>query len=318
MGIFYVDELKHHLAICAISNLFRGIYAALAVTAGYMLLGQQLRRSLVRSILFALNTIMFTGQIAIFAAAFILDFEFLNSLGQTTHKSPTASARCQVVIIICSRINYFLGETVVLWRAWIFFKNRPFRALLFLCGLGSLIAVLLNAIMVSKDIFYSGHNNQAAAVQKRSRIVFMPAVLLITNLISTLAISWKVWQSRRAIKTELKTQTWKKNLWRALLLLLESGLVSCICWVVAINSLSLNSLSFAGRDVLAAVFPDLTVIYPTLIIILVTAQKSYNVLSINVPRLAGQIEADIIYMKPLPSAVARKRTSLQYGEFLRP
>ncbi|KAJ3909453.1 hypothetical protein F5879DRAFT_984638 [Lentinula edodes] len=275
-----------------------GIYTVLAIIAAYILFQQGLRYSLARSVLFILNVTMFVGQTGNLVAVIVSELKILRALGETFYDPTQALEHWEVAIVVFSRMNYLLSDAIVIWRAWILYDDRLYlRILLILCGLGSLIGVSLDSAFVLKQAFSNGTGEATALTKIR---VLMPVMLLITNFIATSIIAFKVWEYRRSIKINLGNQKRKTSVEQVLILLLETGLVYCACWIVTIISLTPGTLSFMGQNVFATMYPNLTAIYPTLVIIFVAARKSYSELSINVSQtlqFAVPTPADIVFQK---------------------
>ncbi|KAJ3799791.1 hypothetical protein GGU11DRAFT_775866 [Lentinula aff. detonsa] len=275
-----VTQLQENIITCSIGGIFFGIYVVLAIVAAYILLQQGLRQSLARSVLFALNVVIFIGQTGNLVAIIVSELKIMQSLGEILYDPTQALEHWEVAIVVFSRMNYLISDAIVIWRAWVLYDDRLYlRILLILCGLGSTIGVALDSAFVLKQAFSNGTGEATALTRIR---VLMPVMLLITNIIATAIIALKVWEYRRSIKINLGKQTRKTSVERVLVLLLESGVVYCVCWIVSIIALTPGTLSFIGENVFATMLPNLTAIYPTLIIIFVAARRSYSELSINV------------------------------------
>ncbi|KAJ3862633.1 hypothetical protein EV359DRAFT_83140 [Lentinula novae-zelandiae] len=297
-GIFYGSYLLANEILSDLNQSIPGIYTVLAIIAAYILLQQGLRYSLARSVLFILNVAMFVGQTGNLVAVIASELKILRGLGETFYDPTQALEHWEVAIVVFSRMNYLLSDAIVIWRAWILYDDRLYlRILLTLCGLGSLIGVSLDSAFVLKQAFSNGTGEATALTKIR---VLMPVMLLITNFIATSIIAFKVWEYRRSIKINLGNQKRKTSVEQVLILLLETGLVYCACWIVTIISLTPGTLSFMGQNVFATMYPNLTAIYPTLVIIFVAARKSYSELSINVSQtlqFAVPTPADIVFRK---------------------
>ncbi|KAJ4466929.1 hypothetical protein C8J55DRAFT_565576 [Lentinula edodes] len=297
-GIFYGSYLLANEIPSDSNQSVPGIYTVLAIIAAYILLQQGLRYSLARSVLFILNVAMFVGQTGNLVAVIVSELKILRGLGETFYDPTQALEHWEVAIVVFSRMNYLLSDAIVIWRAWILYDDRLYlRILLILCGLGSLIGVSLDSAFVLKQAFSNGTGEATALTKIR---VLMPVMLLITNFIATSIIAFKVWEYRRSIKINLGNQKRKTSVEQVLILLLETGLVYCACWIVTIISLTPGALSFMGQNVFATMYPNLTAIYPTLVIIFVAARKSYSELSINVSQtlqFAVPTPADIVFQK---------------------
>ncbi|KAF9074752.1 hypothetical protein BDP27DRAFT_1316784 [Rhodocollybia butyracea] len=246
-----VNQLQENTITTTIGGIF---YGTCGVIPTYHL--TNFRRGLRHSV-----ALMFIGQTLNLVAITVSELKIMKSLG-TTPYDPTVAL-------------YFLSDVIVVWRAWILYNDRFYlRILLGLCVLGSLVGVSLDSVFVLLEAFTNSTGEANSLTKIR---VLMPTMLLITNFTATVIITMKTWDYRRTIKLDLGHTSQKSDVEQILLLLLESGLIYCACWVYRLyNFTNPGALSFAGRNVFATLLPHLTAIYPTLIIILVTAQKSYS------------------------------------------
>ncbi|THU84304.1 hypothetical protein K435DRAFT_870420 [Dendrothele bispora CBS 962.96] len=97
--------------------------------------------------------------------------------------------------------------------------------------------------------------------------------LFITNVVATGFIWYKTWTFRKQVKilwNEYNKQTRSESV---LKLLVESGCIYCFVWALRIIA-ALGPIPVQVDGVMVVVLPHITYIYPTLVIYLVSLQKS--------------------------------------------
>ncbi|KAL0579211.1 hypothetical protein V5O48_002773 [Marasmius crinis-equi] len=103
------------------------------------------------------------------------------------------------------------------------------------------------------------------------------ALSMATNVAGTAAIGYKAWIHRCVLRKYLTTAG-HHRIQRILVLLMESGMVYTILWILQlINFVPSISESFPGQltqQVLTSISVQLVGIYPTVVIILVYMQRS--------------------------------------------
>ncbi|KAJ7592314.1 hypothetical protein C8J56DRAFT_741969, partial [Mycena floridula] len=127
------------------------------------------------------------------------------------------------------RLNYLIGDSIVVWRAWILWTNHSkAHKLLCICLIGTFIGVIVN---LTFDILSRFSNNpRFSSLITRALVQILP--LFLTNFISTCLIAYKVWEYKVEIKKNLGlSQNRKTKVERVLVLLTESGTIYCLLWV---------------------------------------------------------------------------------------
>ncbi|KAF5334582.1 hypothetical protein D9758_018128 [Tetrapyrgos nigripes] len=165
---------------------------------------------------------------------------------------------------LSDRVNYIVGDIIVVWRAWILFPgNLKIKMLLVLCLIAS-CGVFING---GRVIAYELKNLDASVPATNVLILAMP--LFFTNLVVTVLIGYKTWMYQQDIRKNLiNTSGSGPRLQKILLLLIESGMIYCILWMLdGLLGFSSTSSSISTR-VLGSAMPNLAGIYPNLIILI--------------------------------------------------
>ncbi|KAJ7589523.1 hypothetical protein C8J56DRAFT_889067 [Mycena floridula] len=196
-----------------------------------------------------------------------------------------------LVINIFLRLNYLISDSIVVWRAWILWTNHVWvHGLLSLCLIGSLEVLFGKA---------------KAAGSTQSLILTLP--LFLTNFIATVLMECKVWQYRVEIKRNLEIGKKTTKVEKILILLTESGAIYCMLWMsyylkkmihtsflcFKIVTLVINATkpgdSLASITV-TALLPELTILYPTIMILLVALEKVNLESTVTAPPFSQSIQ----------------------------
>ncbi|TFK83154.1 hypothetical protein K466DRAFT_589968 [Polyporus arcularius HHB13444] len=195
-------------------------------------------------------------------------------------------------------VNVVIGDSIVWWRAWVLWPNS--RVVRYVCVTMILLTMMTGAAVTSDAckvlqgwVYWESMANSgpspASVGFKRDTLLseefwgILAAVFsLLTNVVATTLIAYRVWQHRRVIKLYLKGSSRRSQVERTLALLVESGLLYCVLWVF-ITIYELNYMSpalneSAFTNVLYYLMDGCLVpfigMYPTLIIIVCAVDKS--------------------------------------------
>ncbi|PIL28049.1 hypothetical protein GSI_09801 [Ganoderma sinense ZZ0214-1] len=225
-------------------------------------------------------------------------------------------------------VNIVLGDAIVCWRACVVWQKD--RSVTALCGIflfatlvmggadatGSCVLADSDSLHVQGVLFGGEHYGSAAY-----------ALSLATNLLATLLVACKAWQSRRRLGAYLAAKIGGSQVEKLLALLVESGVVYSVLLAVVLAyqvcefryishdsynpSTSATSsaaeeeyrfLSIFGVIVTGAFVPAIA-IYPTVIIVLVALNRSHvergltrtqHLESLPTPHLALTVTGDTI------------------------
>ncbi|THU76575.1 hypothetical protein K435DRAFT_970318 [Dendrothele bispora CBS 962.96] len=253
------NELAHVVTEIAIEGVLYGLLSLLTFIAVYLLIRKGLRNSVARLILLTATFVMFGCSTAIFAEDANVNIQQMKALG------PSAPDLDKIMKDDLILQNYILGDGIVVWRAWILFdRYSPFRFLLATCLLGTFVSAIVDGVLVAR----------IDSEELGSRRFLLTVMLLITNLTATLLIGYKTWMYRRFFKNHDSNRS-KSQIEKILIILVESGLVYCVIWILAICSQA-GALSLTADELLVTIVPHAVTLYPIFIIILTSLQKSHN------------------------------------------
>ncbi|KAF5362650.1 hypothetical protein D9758_009610 [Tetrapyrgos nigripes] len=179
--------------------------------------------------------------------------------------------KAYIALTVLSRINYALSDAVVVWRAFILFQRRSIvRFVLVFCLLVSSVAAIIDC----SYFIISGIRNINPS-PSRYLVLLLP--MLLTNVIATMCITWRTWyyQQFETATMQDSASDSGKQIKKVLYLLVESGFVYCIIWLLAIISTQPGGTlgTQTGQSVFGGLLPHISAIYPTLIIILMSCQN---------------------------------------------
>ncbi|KIY68047.1 hypothetical protein CYLTODRAFT_421993 [Cylindrobasidium torrendii FP15055 ss-10] len=178
-------------------------------------------------------------------------------------------------------INMLVGDSVVIWRAWVLWQGSGrMRALLvipitFLCVS---FAFMVKAVKCLADDGFSQSTIPAGGRLCAWSEPISWGVSLLTNVVSTTLIAVKAWQIRQSNKRVAGKHSKTKSE-RILVLLVESGFIYCLFWLsqlILFFDFELDDSRVFGYDILSTLGDQLSGLYPTIIIILVNKHRSLS------------------------------------------
>ncbi|KAJ7592311.1 hypothetical protein C8J56DRAFT_1131889 [Mycena floridula] len=192
---------------------------------------------------------------------------------------------------IMVRLNYLIGDSIVVWRAWILWTNHPrVHMLLHICLFGTFVGVTVDlALTILFDLSQFSDSPRFPPTGLRTLILILP--LFLTNFIATVLIAYKVWNYKVEIKQNLHLSHNKQTkVERVLILLMESGSIYCLLWpsmlVFARKSSDSESLSYA---LMSTILP-LLAMYPIIIILLLASEKANLESTVNDPSFSQSLQ----------------------------
>ncbi|KAJ7584607.1 hypothetical protein C8J56DRAFT_1090409 [Mycena floridula] len=258
-------------AMCA--ALGYGYYSILAVATIYVLIRRRgFHKSLARCVLLGFIVTM----LLVSTACFIVDIEMSilqdkiigGSLGSLS-TAITSWERCTIVYVISVHIMFFMSDLIVIWRAWVLCDRRSIRIVLFCCILASIAG---NAIHVAQQIRFWDD----AIPEGSRRFITIPVLLLLasSNFVATSAIAHKAWICRVSVRKELDNISQTTRAEKVLLLLIESGAVYLGGSGIVVVILFLVPSNGRAYLYIAEFAPYITVLYPVIVILLVTGRDA--------------------------------------------
>ncbi|KAF5353602.1 hypothetical protein D9758_013777 [Tetrapyrgos nigripes] len=258
----------------AIEWLILGVNATLALTIFFAILSQQTYRSGPQLLLLALVVsmlILATTDATLSLQFFLLQIRLLGYSVVNVAIFQQQVVDIRIAGNMVSRLNYVIGDGIVVWRAWVMFpRNLVVKGILLICFMGSLGGALADGGLAAAELLHGSTD-----LGNRVNILIMALPLLITNMAATGLIGYKAWLHGQDIKKTLKdcgNQVSRAQ--KILMLLFESGMIYCGVWITdTILSFSTKIGSIAFQTI-ATALPGLATLYPILIILLVALERS--------------------------------------------
>ncbi|KAE9396865.1 hypothetical protein BT96DRAFT_996263 [Gymnopus androsaceus JB14] len=194
--------------------------------------------------------------------------------------------QAQIAVGVLARMNYFLSDGVVVWRAWSISQRRSSlkysRYILGICLLASFVGLLVDGVLnvVAKLSYQNTQNNALAlssigAAEQRlgEKRIAVPIILFLTNIVATGFIGMFAGLQ----ETNLGTPDILRKLVQILLFMFESGLVYSLIWIVMIVAATIRPFPKEVNIYIDVLLPQITAIYPALVIMLSAMQTEESV-----------------------------------------
>ncbi|KAF7314991.1 hypothetical protein MIND_00013200 [Mycena indigotica] len=252
-----------------------GVFMTVAWLATSSLISKGLRDSPPRQVLFGLTIFTLlatTTHLALHLTSLILQLPGIVMLDRDIN--PWVLLRkINVVQTGLRRAIYFISDAIVIWRAWaIWHDNQIVRLVLAFFLLSTFATSLSLYILNIKSILYGAHYPSML----KNFLGTFP--LLITNFAATGLIAYKLWYYRANLKKYLSpaaayasphSHSPGPKIERVLILLIESGVVYGILWVV----LMVGDFGYYGDFEMEWFQPNMSALYPVLVILFVAKGK---------------------------------------------
>ncbi|THU85099.1 hypothetical protein K435DRAFT_970853 [Dendrothele bispora CBS 962.96] len=293
------------IAPTAVIALLYGVHLVLSILTLGLLLKSGLKKK-AHVGLFILTILTMIGST--FNAVLDLEFKLLEASLRGQHHPDLNSTldlanKISIGQNYTDRLNFLISDAIVVWRAWVLFpRSRKVKVILALCMVISTAGTYLEAAFITSRAV--GLKDFKLAQRK---IFLMPICVLLTNVTATFLIGYKACCHHMTIKRNLdKTDRSVDQIRKILVFLAESGVVYCVLWIIyaAIILFAGNETSIS-YGIYNTAMPDISGIYPILIILLVAhennvkEQENHNVtLSQSIrfasaPRANSDSEGDI-------------------------
>ncbi|KAF9070943.1 hypothetical protein BDP27DRAFT_1322921 [Rhodocollybia butyracea] len=252
----------------SIGSVLYGIYAVIAVLSLYSLasLGKELTFG--RRFLFVVISIMLLFDTINTASGIYFVAHDIRTFGGTFHAEATRVLTLADSAFV--KINYFLSDLVIVWRAWSIFepKSSSIRLGLIFC-----VCVSLGAVFADIAIEIQSTQNLSSKFMMGLMLtrLILPCALWVTNTVATFLIALQTWKFHKLSKFENENRS-IKLLTRVLLLMTESGFLYSLIWIVVIIDIT-GKLTYEAQYLLTNIIPHITGLYPCLMVLLVNFQK---------------------------------------------
>ncbi|CAK5263926.1 unnamed protein product [Mycena citricolor] len=240
-----------------------GLFLSLGAMSSYTLIRKGLRGNIARQALLAITVTMLlaaTAHLGMYMGFILLQFRTLAA----QYTDPSAITRRLNIAQTClRRLTYFLSDIIVVWRAWVIWRNhRIIHAVLAFC------LVATGATSLTLMVFNFRTQFDGVRYPRLTQNFLGTLGLLFTNFLSTALISYKLWYYRRNVKQYLnRSDKEHTTVESVLILLMETGGLYCAFWIL----LMLGDFGYYGPDFGFEWFqPNISGIYPTIIIYMVS------------------------------------------------
>ncbi|KAJ7289872.1 hypothetical protein C8J57DRAFT_1278571 [Mycena rebaudengoi] len=265
-----IISLQGELITTALQFFLHGLYTTLVFIALYHMWVHKAalpaRRGLIAAMLlmFACSNIQVIEQLAFNVIQVV-------ALGHDQPDNDILLRNIRLSENVFGRLNYFMSDAIVVWRAWVLWEgNVSVRALLSLCLFGTFVGLTIDMTFGALWLF---GNNKFTPTGPRTLVMVLP--LVFTNVVSTASIGVKAWHYRKQIKELLGLPKNKKtNIERILIILTESGTIYCLLWIPFLATLE-TDIDNTAYEIITNILPQLSAIYPVIIILLVTLEKTH-------------------------------------------
>ncbi|KAI9509300.1 hypothetical protein F5148DRAFT_1283086 [Russula earlei] len=245
-----------------------GAYVILTFAALYLLF--QRERTATTIVMTMLTVVMFGVSATYFALDVSLDSDGI--LNPKKHPrtvidlfGPETTAQ-----IILQGINSILGDSIVIWRAWVVWGRRVYVVVV---PLVLLVGVAISSFGLAYAQVRAGYDPYyAAALQKY--MIALPSITLATNVSATLLVLSRVVALQLSLRRAERHDRFAPLVGaggvryrRLLKILIESGGMYCLTWLILLCLVLKGS---TAQHVFFSIIGQLTGIYPTLIIVLVS------------------------------------------------
>ncbi|KAF9060321.1 hypothetical protein BDP27DRAFT_1430212 [Rhodocollybia butyracea] len=186
--------------------------------------------------------------------------------------SPSVGALLTVAAVM-ARFMYLICDIIIVWRAWSLAESRYPRAkyILSVCLAASALMLLVSVVLLIVQHFDLTLSIGTAAES------LLPLLMLITNVVSTGFIAKITWDSRRTMKLTFRGSEDPRfqSTGRIMILMLESGFIySFVSLLVFLDAVMALPGTSAFTVVLAILFPQLTALFPTIVIFVNATHRS--------------------------------------------
>ncbi|KAF9070790.1 hypothetical protein BDP27DRAFT_1446682 [Rhodocollybia butyracea] len=276
----------------SVGGVLYGMYSVMAVLALASLVFQRSKASRGTIFLIAVITTMLLFETLNTIASTFLMASDIRSFSASSY--PKATTAVIIVDLVVSKLNFFLNDLVIVWRAWSIVEPRPrwVQAVLVFCVFLSFGAVLVDIILATDSTLAGPNLNYTTA-----RVV-MPLSLLVTNIVATAIIGLRTWNFCTALKYIGEDAGGRvRHLTEVLMLLVETGCIYSLILILVVLDITLDAFSTEARYMLTSIIPHVTCIYPCLMVLIIMFKKrSYDAKYQEHPTAVWSISPQMSFM----------------------
>ncbi|KZV70408.1 hypothetical protein PENSPDRAFT_579405, partial [Peniophora sp. CONT] len=254
-----------------------GVFCALVALAVYVLvrkgLGARSQQAMLAAVLF---------MYAVSLTHWVLQMITLQSANVPYRESVLVKTTVPFVLL---SLNVVLSDAIVLWRMCVLCNQHSFARSLALFLLLSTIGLTAATFAAEVPLFTDGGGGDASSFSTTTFGIAVLGLSLATNVVATSIIGWRVWRYRKDISAHLGSFNHRSIVEKIMTLLVESGCVYCVFWILyMIDTVGIGQINGATGPIAFGIgdpewssrfMPQLTGIYPTVIIVIVALEQSY-------------------------------------------
>ncbi|TFY65751.1 hypothetical protein EVG20_g5338 [Dentipellis fragilis] len=166
------------------------------------------------------------------------------------------TTRLQLVINFLPAASWYLGDLIVVWRAWLLWGRKVRISL----AVGSMICTIVAPIV------YSWNECEGQIISY--------VLMMVMNAYGVILIGIKAWLHRRLVHSQRDEVTMKTTSERVLLMLTESGALYNSAWLLF--SVGRYTPVPGLNDVMMVSMVQLSGIYPSLVVVLADRHKDIS------------------------------------------
>ncbi|KAI0031969.1 hypothetical protein K488DRAFT_86290 [Vararia minispora EC-137] len=176
----------------------------------------------------------------------------------------------ELIAISFQFIAIFLNDCIVVWRAWTLWRRS--KLVLVTSGLFVLATLGLFATALTLWVRNPALNTARRGTSLPLYFILVFATSIATNLYATVLVGIRTWQYWRAIRATTSSAPF---VFKIMLLLVESGAIYVVIWVVYLLSLfSISDRLFDANFYFNCSVPYAVAMYPAILFILVGLRHS--------------------------------------------
>ncbi|KAM5538522.1 hypothetical protein V8D89_007855 [Ganoderma adspersum] len=284
----YTPSLHLFLVVVVLSTFLFGVLTVLSTMSTYFLFRNRPRYRAVVLIL-ASTLMLYASTVAYWASiianaisAFHLLEDAAGGILDPSHLSQVTRYHSlvmtqSIVATTSLAVNMILGDAIVWWRAYILWRTRS------VLGLGCVLVGMALALGIAGAVcntFIAEPHPTLSLLYSDTLGAAFAFMSLLTNILATALIAVKAWQHKQLLLAYIGKDG-SPEVMRAFLLLVESGTLYSVLWIIVAiyQALSLqypdnefvDRFSFFAYGCLTPVIA----IYPTAIIFLVALNRSH-------------------------------------------
>ncbi|KAL1682899.1 hypothetical protein EV122DRAFT_273883 [Schizophyllum commune] len=221
----------------------------------------------------SVTLLLLSSTLGVITYVILLSLLLRIGVGAPPSRYLTLISKLDIVHAVTARLNYIISDAIVVWRAWILWPDsRIAQGLLLLCMTYSAVAVIVNGAL------------QANMSDSPVPHTIARSAMLVTNAVATALVGIKLWIYRHNVRASMKLMSGGGQVGGILVLLVESGVVYCVVWILEMSSINRSVEYLMNFGALTFVLAG---IYPTFVVLVVTLQQHVTAQSMIGTQTAG-------------------------------